>query len=58
MPRYPRKEKLHAKCYLTHRRSAVIGSYDLIGFSNFTFHDLNDWVDYLLMTTNWKVTIL
>jgi superfamily II DNA or RNA helicase len=31
-----RKDKFHAKCYLTHGRAAVIGSFALVGSSNFT----------------------
>ena len=31
-----RKDKFHAKAYLTHARSAVVGSFGLVGSSNFT----------------------
>lgn len=31
-----RKDKFHAKCYLTHGRSKVVGSFGLVGSSNFT----------------------
>ncbi|MBI3230093.1 MAG: hypothetical protein HYZ45_07950 [Burkholderiales bacterium] len=40
-----RKEKFHAKCYLTHGRAAVIGSFGLVGSSNFTLPGLNDNVE-------------
>ncbi|MEO7932831.1 MAG: helicase-related protein [Chthoniobacterales bacterium] len=40
-----RKEKFHAKAYLTHGRSAVIGSYGLVGSSNFTFPGLWDNIE-------------
>lgn len=40
-----RKEKFHAKCYLTHGRAAVVGSFGLVGSSNFTFPGLNDNVE-------------
>ena len=32
-----RKEKFHAKAYITHARLAVVGSSALIGSANFTF---------------------
>jgi|688.fasta_scaffold37775_3 superfamily II DNA or RNA helicase len=31
-----RRDKFHAKCYITHGRSAVVGSFALVGSSNFT----------------------
>ncbi|MFN4983235.1 MAG: helicase-related protein [Akkermansiaceae bacterium] len=31
-----RKDKFHAKCYITHARAEVIGSFALVGSSNFT----------------------
>lgn len=31
-----RQDKFHAKCYITHARSAVVGSFALVGSSNFT----------------------
>ncbi len=34
-----RKDKFHAKCYLTHARQEVIGSFGLVGSSNFTYPD-------------------
>lgn len=40
-----RKEKFHAKCYLTHGRAAVVGSFGLVGSSNFTYPGLNDNVE-------------
>lgn len=40
-----RRDKFHAKCYLTHGRAAVIGSYGLVGSSNFTFPGLSDNVE-------------
>lgn len=40
-----RRDKFHAKCYLTHGRAAVIGSYGLVGSSNFTYPGLNDNVE-------------
>ena len=40
-----RKEKFHAKAYITHARTAVIGSFGLVGSSNFTFPGLSDNVE-------------
>lgn len=40
-----RKEKFHAKAYLTHGRAAVIGSFGLVGSSNFTYPGLTDNVE-------------
>ncbi len=40
-----RKDKFHAKAYLTHGRAAVIGSFGLVGSSNFTYPGLTDNVE-------------
>lgn len=40
-----RKEKFHAKAYITHGRAKVIGSFGLVGSSNFTFPGLSDNVE-------------
>lgn len=40
-----RRDKFHAKCYLTHGRSAVIGSFALVGSSNFTFPGLSENIE-------------
>lgn len=40
-----RRDKFHAKCYLTHGRAAVVGSFGLVGSSNFTFPGLSDNVE-------------
>lgn len=40
-----RKDKFHAKCYITHARQAVIGSFGLVGSSNFTAPGLQDNVE-------------
>lgn len=37
-----RKDKFHAKAYITHAKTAVIGSFGLVGSSNFTFPGLNE----------------
>lgn len=40
-----RKDKFHAKAYITHARSAVVGSSALVGSSNFTFPGLCENVE-------------
>jgi len=40
-----RKDKFHAKAYITHAKTAVIGSFGLVGSSNFTFPGLSDNVE-------------
>lgn len=40
-----RKDKFHAKCYITHARHAVVGSFGLVGSSNFTKPGLQDNVE-------------
>jgi len=40
-----RKDKFHAKAYITHGRAAVVGSFGLVGSSNFTKPGLDDNVE-------------
>lgn len=40
-----RRDKFHAKCYLTHSRAKVVGSFGLVGSSNFTGPGLGDNVE-------------
>ena len=40
-----RKDKFHAKAYLTHGRAKVVGSFALVGSSNFTFPGLVDNIE-------------
>ncbi|MBK9421658.1 MAG: hypothetical protein IPN44_11525 [Flavobacteriales bacterium] len=40
-----RKDKFHAKAYITHGRAAVVGSFGLVGSSNFTFPGLGDNIE-------------
>lgn len=40
-----RKDKFHAKAYITHGRAKVIGSFGLVGSSNFTYPGLCDNVE-------------
>lgn len=53
-----RKDKFHAKAYLTHARTAVIGSFGLVGSSNFTFPGLNDNVELNVQIRGPEVGIL
>jgi len=40
-----RRDKFHAKAYITHARSVVVGSFALVGSSNFTYPGLCDNVE-------------
>lgn len=40
-----RKDKFHAKCYITHSKFAAVGSAALVGSSNFTYPGLTDNVE-------------
>jgi len=40
-----RKEKFHAKAYITHARQDVVGSFALVGSSNFTYPGLSENVE-------------
>jgi superfamily II DNA or RNA helicase len=53
-----RKDKFHAKAYLTHGRSAVVGSFGLVGSSNFTHPGLNDNVELNVQVRGPEVGIL
>jgi superfamily II DNA or RNA helicase len=53
-----RKDKFHAKCYLTHGRQAVIGSFGLVGSSNFTKPGLEDNVELNVQIRGNDVKIL
>lgn len=53
-----RKEKFHAKAYLTHGRAAVIGSFGLVGSSNFTFPGLVQNVELNVQIRGPEVSLL
>jgi superfamily II DNA or RNA helicase len=53
-----RKEKFHAKAYITHARSEVIGSFALVGSSNFTFPGLTENVELNVQITGRQVGAL
>ena len=40
-----RKDKFHAKTYITHARQEVIGSFGLVGSSNFTYPGISENVE-------------
>jgi hypothetical protein len=53
-----RRDKFHAKAYLTHGKSAVVGSFGLVGSSNFTHPGLNDNVELNVQIRGPEVGIL
>ncbi|KAA1258014.1 hypothetical protein LF1_05050 [Rubripirellula obstinata] len=53
-----RKDKFHAKCYLTHARQEVIGSFGLVGSSNFTYPGLTENIELNVQVTGSPVNVL
>lgn len=53
-----RKEKFHAKAYITHGRQAVVGSFGLVGSSNFTYPGLTENVEMNVQITGTQVNTL
>ncbi len=53
-----RKEKFHAKAYITHARMEVVGSTALVGSSNFTLPGLTRNVELNVQITGGPVTVL
>lgn len=53
-----RKDKFHAKAYITHAESAVVGSAALVGSSNLTFPGICDNVELNVQITGSQVTAL
>ena len=53
-----RKEKFHAKAYITHARQEVIGSFGLVGSSNFTYPGLSENVELNVQITGSQVNAL
>ncbi|MCZ6625217.1 MAG: phospholipase D-like domain-containing protein, partial [Deltaproteobacteria bacterium] len=53
-----RKDKFHAKAYITHARQAVIGSFALVGSSNFTYPGLSENVELNVQITGREVNAL
>ncbi len=46
-----RKEKFHAKAYITHARQEVVGSFALVGSSNFTFPGITQNIELNVQIT-------
>jgi len=53
-----RKDKFHAKAYITHARLEVVGSFALVGSSNFTFPGLNENVELNVQIAGPPVAVL
>ena len=53
-----RKDKFHAKAYITHAQQAVVGSFGLVGSSNFTFPGLSENVELNVQITGRQVNAL
>lgn len=53
-----RKDKFHAKAYITHARMEVIGSSALVGSSNFTLPGLTDNIELNVQVTGAPVAVL
>lgn len=53
-----RRDKFHAKAYLTHARTAVVGSFGLVGSSNFTFPGLSQNVELNVQIRGPEVALL
>jgi len=53
-----RKDKFHAKAYLTHARQEVVGSFALVGSSNLTYPGLTENVELNVQITGNPVAVL
>ncbi len=53
-----RKEKFHAKAYITHARLEVVGSFGLVGSSNFTYPGLTENIELNVQITGRPVNVL
>lgn len=53
-----RKDKFHAKAYITHARMDVIGSSALVGSANFTYPGLTENIELNVQITGQPVTVL
>ncbi|MCI0740768.1 MAG: phospholipase D-like domain-containing protein [Gemmataceae bacterium] len=53
-----RKEKFHAKAYITHARLEVVGSFALVGSSNFTLPGLTENIELNVQIPGPPVTVL
>ncbi len=53
-----RKEKFHAKAYITHARLEVVGAAALVGSSNFTYPGLHENIELNVQITGGQVAVL
>ncbi len=53
-----RKDKFHAKCYLTHARHEVVGSFALVGSSNFTYPGITENIELNVQISGTPVAVL
>ncbi|RIK81900.1 MAG: helicase [Planctomycetota bacterium] len=53
-----RKDKFHAKCYLTHARQEVVGSFGLVGSSNFTYPGITENIELNVQISGTPVAVL
>nr|WP_272212719.1 phospholipase D-like domain-containing protein [Marinicella sp. W31]MDC2878630.1 phospholipase D-like domain-containing protein [Marinicella sp. W31] len=53
-----RKDKFHAKAYITHARKEVIGSFALVGSSNFTLPGLTQNIELNVQISGTPVAVL
>src|SRR5690606_13398614 len=53
-----RKDKFHAKCYLTHARQEVVGSFGLVGSSNLTVPGITQNIELNVQITGTPVAVL
>jgi SNF2 family DNA or RNA helicase len=53
-----KKEKFHAKAYITHARMEVVGAAALVGSSNFSFPGLTENIELNVQITGRPVTVL
>ena len=53
-----KKDKFHAKAYITHARMEVVGSFALVGSSNFTFPGLTENLELNVQITGAPVAVL
>ena len=53
-----KKDKFHAKAYITHARLEVVGSTALVGSSNFTFPGLTENIELNVQITGSPVSVL
>jgi len=53
-----RKDKFHAKAYITHARLEVVGSFALVGSSNFTYPGLTENIELNVQIAGGQVAVL